>query len=394
MGRASWRYGHRRALALDQDAPQELAGHRPRQLVDRPRSRPAACTARRARRRRRAARPRSTAPRATTHAFGRSPLRLVGHAGHRRVGHRRVLEQHCSSSAGATWKPLTLISSLLRPVSVDVAVLVDGAEIAGVQPAVGVERDGRGGGVVAVAGEQLRPAHPHLAVDHLRLGARDQAAAAADADRLRLVEARQRPPAGRPRRCRSPADEAAERSPAARSSAAVQRRAAAADAARSARGRRPRRAGGGRARPAAAAPRAPAATRCVLHRAQHHLEVEAREGDDRRAARRARGGARSCRPMLWKNGARPSTRSPSSIGNGSAIWTRLATSAAVGQLDELRQPGRAARRQQDRDVARVGPLARAARRPARRAARRARAPRRRRPARPPRARSRRAGRRR
>jgi hypothetical protein len=33
MGRASWRYGHRRALALDQDAPQELAGHRPRQLV-------------------------------------------------------------------------------------------------------------------------------------------------------------------------------------------------------------------------------------------------------------------------------------------------------------------------------------------------------------------------
>ena len=34
------------------------------------------------------------------------------------------------------------------------------------------------------------------------------------------------------------------------------------------------------------------------------------------------------RPMLWKNGARPSTRSPSSIGNGTAICTRLATSAA------------------------------------------------------------------
>ena len=32
------------------------------------------------------------------------------------------------------------------------------------------------------------------------------------------------------------------------------------------------------------------------------------------------------RPMLWKNGARPSTRSPSSIGNGTAICTRLATS--------------------------------------------------------------------
>ena len=32
--------------------------------------------------------------------------------------------------------------------------------------------------------------------------------------------------------------------------------------------------------------------------------------------------------MLWKNGAMPSTRSPSSTGNGTAIWTRFATSAA------------------------------------------------------------------
>ena len=57
------------------------------------------------------------------------------------------------------------LDQLLEPVDEeDAPVLVDVAEVAGVQPAVGVDGRGRGVRVVAVARHQLRAAHPQLAV--------------------------------------------------------------------------------------------------------------------------------------------------------------------------------------------------------------------------------------
>ena len=59
-----------------------------------------------------------------------------------------------SSTAGATFlPPAVTMSSFLRPVMRRIAVVVELAEVAGVEPAVGVERLGGGLLVVPVAGE-------------------------------------------------------------------------------------------------------------------------------------------------------------------------------------------------------------------------------------------------
>ena len=60
----------------------------------------------------------SHGPLTTTHALGRSPLRSSGTPATQASATAGWLVSTASSSAGATWKPLTLISSLSRPVSV------------------------------------------------------------------------------------------------------------------------------------------------------------------------------------------------------------------------------------------------------------------------------------
>ena len=302
MGRASWRYGHRRALALDQHPPQELAGHRPRQLVDdldrgQPLVRRDA-----ARRRTRAARPRSTAPRATTHAFGRSPSRSSGTPATAASATAGWLTSTASSSAGATWKPRTLISSLRRSTRETLAVLVDAAEVAGVQPAVGVDawrpwRPGRRGSRPSAAARAPTPRRP-----------------AADA-RAVAVDARASVPAAACRRDPAASARVGERGDRDQRAGLGHAVALADDAAEPLGGGALERGGPAGAPPlpssaqrrevvatsttgwcasAASSGGATSAwsTPCVLHRAQHHLEVEARERDDRRAARRARGAAR------------------------------------------------------------------------------------------------------
>ena len=74
-----------------------------------------------------------------------------------------------------------------------------------------------------------------------------------------------------------------------------------------------------------------------LHRPQHDLEVEAREGDDGAAAGERVVEHAGERPMLWKNGARPSTRSPiSTLGNGTGHLNEVRHERGVRQLDHLR----------------------------------------------------------
>jgi hypothetical protein len=68
-----------------------------------------------------------------------------------------------SSSAGATWYALTLISSFSRPGDEHVAEGVDAGEIAGAQPAVRVKVRSRCRGLAEVAQHHLRAAYPQLA---------------------------------------------------------------------------------------------------------------------------------------------------------------------------------------------------------------------------------------
>jgi hypothetical protein len=63
---------------------------------------------------------------------------------------------------------------LLAPEDAHVAVRVDGAEVARVHPAVGVERLARQLRLTAVAGERIRPADQQLAiVGHAQLDVRE-----------------------------------------------------------------------------------------------------------------------------------------------------------------------------------------------------------------------------
>ena len=77
---------------------------------------------------------------------------LVGHADDRGVGDGRVGDAaRASSSAGRDLEAADLDQLLEAVDEEDVPVLVDVAEVAGVQPAVGVDGRGRGVRVVAVA---------------------------------------------------------------------------------------------------------------------------------------------------------------------------------------------------------------------------------------------------
>ena len=61
--------------------------------------------------------------------------------------------------------------------------------------------------------------------------------------------------------------------------------------------------------------------------------------------------------MLWKNGARPSSRlALAAPGYGIRGLDEVGDKRAVGELDELGQAGGAAGGQQQRDLTRVGPL--------------------------------------
>ena len=68
-----------------------------------------------------------------------------------------------SSSAGATWKPFTLMSSFSRSTIKIEASSLDHADVARVQPTVRVDRAGSGLGVVQIPFHHLRAANPDLA---------------------------------------------------------------------------------------------------------------------------------------------------------------------------------------------------------------------------------------
>ena len=77
---------------------------------------------------------------------------------------------------------------LLAVDDADVALAVDGGDVAGVQPAVGVDGLGRLLRVVAVALHHQRPAHEQFAVvGDAQLGRRDGLADGADADAVGRV---------------------------------------------------------------------------------------------------------------------------------------------------------------------------------------------------------------
>ena len=89
---------------------------------------------------------------------------VVGEADHRGVGDLRVGEQQ-RLELGRRHLEALVLDELLEPVDDEqVPVGVDVADVAGVQPAVGVDRVGRGLRVVEVALHHLRTPDPDLAV--------------------------------------------------------------------------------------------------------------------------------------------------------------------------------------------------------------------------------------
>ena len=151
-----------RALALQQHAPQELAGHRPRELVDRLDGDQLLV--------RRDALldvlvELAGVARAADHdpRLGALAGALVGHAGHAGVGDRRVAREHGLELGGRDLEAADL-DQLLEPAGErDVAVRVDLGEVAGVEPAVGVDGRRGGGRIAEVAVEDRRAANPQLA---------------------------------------------------------------------------------------------------------------------------------------------------------------------------------------------------------------------------------------
>ena len=85
--------------------------------------------------------------------------------------------------------PALMISSFLRSTMLQVAVVVELADVAGVEPAVGVDRLARLLGHVAVAGRDERAADQHLAVvGELDLRSRRGRADRADPDLVRRID--------------------------------------------------------------------------------------------------------------------------------------------------------------------------------------------------------------
>ena len=128
------------ALALDEHAPQDLARGRLRDLVDEldgahPLLRRDALA-----RRTPSARPASTSPRGTTNAFGTSPASSSGIAITAASATCGMGQQHRLELGGRDLVALVL-DQLLEPVDdLRAAVGVDGADVAGVEPALGVDR--------------------------------------------------------------------------------------------------------------------------------------------------------------------------------------------------------------------------------------------------------------
>ena len=89
---------------------------------------------------------------------------VVGDADHRSVGHRRVGEQERLELGRWDLEALVL-DELLEPVDdEEVSLVVDVADVAGVEPSVVVDGVRGRGRVVQVARHHLRTAHPDLAV--------------------------------------------------------------------------------------------------------------------------------------------------------------------------------------------------------------------------------------
>ena len=136
--RRALRLVSRLAFLLDQHAAQDLARGRLRDLLDRTRRRAPSCRARRARRRR------PSSPRGWPRPEDDERLRhlaglLVGARDDRRVGDRGVGEQH-RFQLGRRHLVALVLDQLLEPVDdEEPAVLVGVADVAGVQPAVGVD---------------------------------------------------------------------------------------------------------------------------------------------------------------------------------------------------------------------------------------------------------------
>ena len=87
----------------------------------------------------------------------------VGHADHGGVGHVGVFEEHCFELGRCHLEAVVLDQLLDPPDDEQVPVGVDAGEIAGVQPAVGVDGLGGRGGVVEVSGHHLWSPHEQLA---------------------------------------------------------------------------------------------------------------------------------------------------------------------------------------------------------------------------------------
>ena len=120
---------------------------------------------------------------------GLDPAR-VGDAEHGRLGHRRVRVDDLLDLARGDVLAARLDHVLLAVDDVEVALVVEDAEVAGVQPAV-AERLGRLGGVVPVAEHRLRRAVHDLA---------DLAGAGPGGRRRRRPASRRSAPGARPSR--------------------------------------------------------------------------------------------------------------------------------------------------------------------------------------------------
>jgi len=97
----------------------------------------------------------------------------VGHADHRGLGNGRVPGQRLLDLGRVHVDPAADVH-VLEPVGDrQVAAFVEAADVAGVQPAVGVDRLGRRGRVVQVAEHHVRPAEQDLVGIAARGGDRD-----------------------------------------------------------------------------------------------------------------------------------------------------------------------------------------------------------------------------